>query len=277
LSTLWFGSILIATLALAGAIGAQIGHTNAAINVGPAFLLALFLGIPTLVYVLDRLLASRVPSLRNSRFFVGLVGFLRSIAGLAYPQRFVLPVQLTLQSNTRPVAFLVALILSGIVIAAVGSTRIGAWQSFTLSGEFRYLEAEAIRDGFHSTYYEDMPSALDKLRGWPRVDSFNQGGSFARLFLPYYPVRDNLVLDELCDSAQDSSGKVNCLRALWKVSIDGGPVPMEVFVSAERADLGMRVLRGHCLESMRGNKRQRAVLQFCIARAMDDKFIISVY
>lgn len=101
-----------------------------------------------------------------------------------------------------------------------------------------------VRDGFLSTYYEDMPSGLDKLRGWPRVDSFNQGGSFARLFLPYYPVRDNLVLDELCRSTQDGPEQADCLRRLWAVSIEGKPVSMADFLPAERAELGMRGLIG---------------------------------
>jgi len=185
-----------------------------------------------------------VRRLRNSRIFAGLVRFLRRIAGLAYPQRLVLPVQLTLQSNTRPVAFFVALLLSVIVIVAVGNTRAAAWRNFTLSGEFAYLDTEQIREGLRSTYYEDMPSPLDRLRGWPRVDSFNQSGSFVRLFLPYQPLRDNLVLDQLCGSAEEAPDRVACLRQLWTVSIDSKPVSMGSFEPAERADLGMRGLIG---------------------------------
>ncbi|MBT8083467.1 MAG: hypothetical protein KJO56_13665 [Gammaproteobacteria bacterium] len=244
LSVLWFGTILVVILVVSGTVGARFGLTNAGMGIGALVLLVVFLGVPLLVYLLDAQLASRVPRLRDSRLFVGLVRFLRRIAGLAYPQRLVLPVQLTLQSNTRPVAFFVGLILSIIVIVVIGNTRAAAWTSFTLSGEFDYLDAAEVQEGLRSTYYEDMPSPLDRLRGWPRVDSFNQSGSFVRLFLPYQPLRDNLVLDQLCGSAEEATDPVDCLRQLWIVSIDGTSVAMASFVPAERADLGMRGLIG---------------------------------
>ena len=244
LSVLWFGTILTVTLVVSGAVGARFGLTNTGMGIGTAVLLMVFLGIPIIVYLLDRQLASRVPRLRDSRIFAGLVQFLSRIAGFAYPQRLVRPVQLTLQSNTRPVAFFIALTLGIIVIVAVGSTRTAAWRNFTVSGEFRYLDTAQVQEGFHSTYYEDMPSPLDRLRGWPRIDSFNQNGSFVRLFLPYYPVRDNLVLDQLCGRAEEAPDRLACLRRLWTVGIDGKPVSMANFEPAERADLGMRGLVG---------------------------------
>jgi hypothetical protein len=244
LSILWFGTILVVILVMSGAIGARFGLTNAGMFIGMALLLIVFLGVPILVYLLDAQLAARVPRLRDSRILVGLVGFLRRIAGLAYPQRLVLPVQLTLQSNTRPAAFFVALTLSVIVIVAVGGTRTTAWRNFTVSGEFRYLDTAQVQEGIRSTYYEDMPSRLDRLRGWPRIDSFNQSGSFVRLFLPYQPLRDNLVLDQLCGSAEEAPDRVACLRQLWTVGIEGRPVSMASFEPAERADLGMRGLIG---------------------------------
>jgi len=244
LSVIWFGAILVVILVVSGAVGARVGLTNTGMFIGMAVLLVLFIGVPIIVYLLDRQLASRVPRLRDSRIFAGLVRFLSRIAGFAYPQRLVLPVKLTLQSNTRPVAFFVALTLGIIVIAAIGSTRLGAWRSFTLSGEFTYLDTAQVQEGLRSTYYEDMPSPLDRVRGWPRIDSFKQSGSFVRLFLPYQPLRDNLVLDQLCGSAEEAPDRVACLRQLWTVAIDGRPVSMADFEPAERADLRMRGLIG---------------------------------
>ena len=244
LSVLWFGTILIVIVVVSGTVGARYGLTNAGIGIGTVVLLVLFLGVPILVYLLDAQLASRTPRLCDNRIFVGVVRFLRRIAGLAYPQRLVLPVQLTLQSNTRPLAFFIALILSIIVIVFIGNTRSAAWASFTLSEEFTYLDTAEIQEGFRSTYYEDMSSSLDRLRAWPRVDSFNQSGSFVPLFLPYQPLRDNLVLDQLCGSAEEAPDRVDCLRQLWTVGIDGRPVSLASFEPAQRADLGMRGLIG---------------------------------
>ena len=244
LMLLWFGAILVGTLVVSGAIGARYGYTNTGMGVGALALLVVFLGVPLLVYLLDAQLASRVPRLRDSRSYASLVRFLKRIAGLAYPQRLVLPVQLTLQSNTRPIIYLVALLVAVAVIVVVGNVRVAAWQNFTLSGAFTYLDAEQVQGGLRSTYYEDMPGSYDKLRGWPRVDSFNQGGSFVRLFLPYQPLRDNLVLDEICGSPEQAPDRVACLRQLWAVDIEGREVSMDGFVPAERADLGMRGLIG---------------------------------
>lgn len=244
LGVLWFGVILIVILVISATIGARFGLTNTGIGIGSAVILIVFLGVPLLLYLLDAQLASRVPRLHDSRSFAGLVRLLRRIAGLAYPQRLVLPVQLTLQSNTRPIVFVVALAISIVIIVAVGNTRAAAWQSFTLSGEFTYLDAAQVQAGFRSTYYEDMSSPMDRMRGWPRVDSFEQNGSFVRLFLPYQPLRDNLVLDQLCGSAEEAPDPVACLRQLWSVSIEGTPVSMASFEPAQRADLAMRGLIG---------------------------------
>ena len=244
LGILWLGTILVVTSVVSGIIGERMGATNTGVGIGTLVLITVFLGVPVLVYLLDAQLARRVPRLQESRLFVGLVSMLRRIADLAYPRKLVLPVQLTLQTNTRPLLFYVALTLGVTAIIAIGNARLAAWQSFTLSGQFTYLDDAAVRGGFRSTLYEDMSSSLDRQRAWPRVDSFEQTGSFVRLFLPYQPLRDNLMLDEICGSADEAPDTVNCLRRLWSVSIEGTEVPMDGFVRAERADLGMRGLIG---------------------------------
>ena len=126
LGFLWFGAIMTATLVVSGAVGARFGLTNTSIVIGAVVLLAVFLGVPILLYLLDAQLATRVPRLREGRILPGLVRFLRRIVGLAYPKRLVLPVQLTLQSNTRPFVFFVALTLGMVVIAIVGNARAAA-------------------------------------------------------------------------------------------------------------------------------------------------------
>lgn len=244
LGMLWLGTILVVTVVISGAIGARFGLTNAGMGLGAAILLLVFAGIPILVWLLDAQLAARIPGLQANRWFAALVRFLRRVASLAYPQRLVLPVQLTLQSNTRPIIFYIALMLGVAAIVVVGNLRTVAWSSFTLSGAFTYLDAGLAREGFSSTYYEDMASPLDRLRGWPRIDSFEQSGSYTRLFLPYQPLRDNLVLEQLCGIANEETDRIACLRQLWSVSVDGRAVPMADFIAAERTDLGMRGLIG---------------------------------
>jgi MFS family permease len=244
LSFLWLGTILMFVLVASAAIGARYGQTNAALGFATVGLAIVFAGIPLLVYLLDAQLASRLPQLQDSKLFTGLVRFLKRIAGMALPQRLVLPVQLTLQSNTRPIAFFIGLTVSIAAIVLIGNYRVAAWQTFTVSGAFTYLDSVDVQDGLRSVYYEDMPSDLDRLRGWPRVDSFHQDGSFARLFLPYQPLRDNLILEKACGRVDQTEQRVGCLRQLWSVSIEGEAVSMDAFIPAERADLGMRGLVG---------------------------------
>jgi hypothetical protein len=134
----------------------------------------------------------------------------------------------------------------------MGTMRMTAWQNFSLSGEFTFMSDTTASNGFRSTYYEDMASMKDRLRAWPRIDSFNQKGSFVTLFLPYQPLRDNLMLERLCpDADADADGdageeesRTDCLRTLWSVNINDQPVPMTTFETAERMDINMRGLIG---------------------------------
>ncbi len=129
-------------------------------------------------------------------------------------------------------------------MVAVGSSRLLGGRNGALSGEFTYLTTSDVAAGFRSTYYEDMASPKDRMRGFPRVDSFNQTGSFVWLFLPYQPLRDNLMLEQLCPDPSDAADRVECLRKLWSVSIDEQPVSMADFKAAERFDIGMSGLIG---------------------------------
>ncbi|MEM9057625.1 MAG: hypothetical protein AAGD86_09120, partial [Pseudomonadota bacterium] len=244
LSTLWIGVIIFVIVVLSGVIGARFGLTNTAIGIATIVMLAVMAGPQVIQWLLDRQLARRVPRLQEH---AGLKRTIRAIArfnGIIFPQRLVLPVQFTLQSNTRPVLFYLALLASMVAIVMIGNTRFAGWQQFSLSGQFTYLDDDDVADGFRSTFYEDMRTVEDRLRAWPSVDSFVQKGGFVRLFLPYQPVRDNLILDTLCADRSDDTPPGDCLRRLWAVSIGDRQVPIENFATAERMDLHMRGLIG---------------------------------
>ena len=244
LSVLWFGIILLVTLVVSGAIGSSFGATNAGIGIGGIIMSALLFICPLLLYLLDAQLVVRLPKLGNSRILRACIILLRHLVELAYPQRLVLPVQLTLQSNTKPFLVLLAMILGVIAIVVIGNTSTAAWRNFTISDEYIYVDEEQVQEGFRSTYYEDMPSSLDDLRGWPRVESFTNSGSYVRLFLPYQPLRDNLLVKEYCKDIETPESRSDCFRKLWNVSINGVEVAIADFVIAERADLNMRGLIG---------------------------------
>lgn len=244
LTLLWFGTLMMVTLVAAAAVGTRFGLTNTVMGLSFLGLILVFGGLPVLTYLLDAQLAARVERLQRSKAFARVIRGLRRISGIAYPQRLVMPVQLTLQSNTRPVGFFLAIVLAVATIFVIGNSRVAGWQNFTLSGEFVYMPDEQIRQGFRSAYYEDMISPKDRMRAWPRVPSFNQSGSFVRLFLPYQPLRDNIPLSQLCGEPDEALDAVQCIGSLWTVSIDGSPVPLDDFVVAQRSDLSMRGLLG---------------------------------
>ena len=244
LGILWVGVIMLATFVVAVQIGSRFGQTNAAIGFASILLVAVFGGLPALLWLIDAQLAARFPGLQNNRWFVGIVKLLGRFNGIVYPQRLILPVQLTLASNTRPIVFYLALVAGTAAIVVVGGARFTAWQNFSLSSEFTFLDTSTASNGFRSTYYEDMKSPKDLLRAWPRIDSFTQQGRFVVLFLPYQPLRDNLMLDRLCPDPEDSEARVNCLRTLWSVSINDQPVSINTFETAERMDINMRGLIG---------------------------------
>ncbi len=240
---LWIGLLLVLTMAGAGLIGAHFGLTSQAVNLGTLVFIFVLAGLPILLWLLDAVIGARLPGLQRRVFFHHLVRGLARITGWVFPQRLILPVQLTLQSNTRPVIFIIALSVAVVAIVIVGNTRATAWYEFTLSGEYQYLSGDDAIDGFRSAYYEDMRSAKDRMRPAPMIPAFEQNGSFVRLFIPYWPFRDNLMLERICPEDGDQQG-ADCLRRLWAIEFNGQPVPLEGFVVAERMDLKMRGLIG---------------------------------
>jgi len=149
-----------------------------------------------------------------------------------------------LQSNTRPVVFLFLLALAVIIIVILGQLSFARSTSFTVSEQFEYLNEEHF-DGtvFRSSYYEDMRTGKDRLHGRPMIPTFEQRGSHVRLFLPYQPLRDNLLLEQLCPG-EDAALGAACMARLWSVAVNGVPVETTGFIAAERFDLGMRGLLG---------------------------------
>jgi MFS family permease len=243
LSVLWVGVLMLVVLTTAGVVGAQLGMTNRFIFYSTILLGGLLVGLPTLAWLLDAQIGTRFPRLQKKAGFRATVSTLRRLVGLIFPERLILPVQLTLQSNTRPTIFLLAMFLGVVAIVYVGQTRMYAWTNFTLSGEFRYLSSEHVGQGMRSTHYESLRSPKDRLRPWPMIPDFEQQGTHLRLFLPYQPLRDNLVADKLCPPEQGPAGP-HCLSQLWAVRLNGHPVELENFLPTERMDLSLRGLTG---------------------------------
>ena len=244
LGIFWVGALVAVTATIGGLVGARFGATNLGLGIAFLALVVLAVGGPLLLWLLDAVLGTRWPGLQRAGWFRALLGGLARINGWLVPQRLILPVQLTLQSNTRPVLFILALMLSVISIVLIGQLSFARATQFTVSGEFRYLDDEHL-DGvvFRSGYYEDMRDGRDRMRAWPSIPTFEQRGSKLRLFLPYQPLRDNLLLDRLC-RGEDAGLGADCLKRMWSISLNGVPVDTTDFLPGERLDLNMRGLVG---------------------------------
>lgn len=244
LVTAWLVLLTTVIATAGGVIGSRFGATSLGINVAALGIVGIAVVTAFLLWFLDAVLAARLPALREARLFRGLVAAIRRVAGWLLPQRLVLPVQLTLQSNTRPVAAALLFVVAVILIVVVGQLSFSRSINFTVSGEFRYLDDEHF-DGpvFRSGYYEDMREGRDRFRARPMIPTFEQRGSHMRLFLPYHPIRDNLLLEQECPG-EDAALGAACLARIWRVELNGEPVEMDGFVATERLDLGMRGITG---------------------------------
>jgi hypothetical protein len=244
LAIAWLVLLIAVVASIGGLIGSRFGATNLGITVASLGLLAIGVGVSILLWMLDGLLAARLPKLGTARWFQGLVAGLSRINSWLMPQRLILPVQLTLQSNTRPIIAMIVFVLAVAGIVVVGQFSFERSTNFTISDQFRYLDEEHLEGtAFRSSYYEDMRDGRDRFRGRPIIPSFEQRGSHVRLFLPYQPLRDNLMLERLC-AGEDAGLGAACLARVWAVELNGTPVDMDIFVATERLDLGMRGLTG---------------------------------
>lgn len=239
LGMVWISALMVGLLLGGQWLGSSIGDPDQAVNLSLGFLAVIFIGAPLLLWLLDAVLGARVPSLARRRAYRATVAALIRINGWIWPQRLILPVQLTLQSNTRPYLFSLMIALGTFGIVLVGFTRYEAWTQFSISEEFRYLDRAAIEGGIDSAHYESLRGGPDRLRTVPTIDDFEQRGAFVRVFLPYWPQRDNPVLDARCP---DPAQRVACLQDLWTIRLGQRAIDPDSLLPTERRDLNQRGL-----------------------------------
>ena len=241
LGMLWISVWIILVVMGSQFLGAATGDVDHVLRIFLWLMVGLFAGMSALLWILDAVLGSRIPGLAERPFFRSIVGVLIRINAWIWPQRLILPVQLTLQTNTRPFLFSTMIMLGTAGIMLVGFLRYEAWTEFTVSEQFRYLGTAAIEQGIDSAHYENLRGTRDRLRPVPTIDDFEQRSAFIRVFLPYYPQRDNAVLDVRC---ADSEQGLDCLRSLWSVRLDTRSIAPESLLPTERRDLNQRGLTG---------------------------------
>ena len=164
LGALWSYAVILLVLVPLGTIRALFGATNTAIGYGQNSLLGIYVAVPFITFLLDRLLAGWMPTLPQQTWFRRLIALLRGISKIAYPGRLIQPVKLTLQSNTQPLLFTPGIVFGAGLIIVIGLTKFSS-TNFSLLSEFEYFDASGTTTHYRSTYYEDTKSSIDRRQG----------------------------------------------------------------------------------------------------------------
>jgi hypothetical protein len=221
----------------------------------------------TLLWLLDAVLARWIPALRGWRLFRWLVGALALLAGVFFPPRLIGPVRLTLQTNTRPLLFLLLGIPALLFLPIFAVQQFQAVRSFDRFNTHGFLHSRDLDAGMRSLHYESQRIARQRSAAVPMIPGPVIETAFLPLFLPYLPIRDDPLirlrcpgreplalyarLPELDIAGRDararerSTATRDCLARLWRVRLAGRLVDASVFLPAERADLGHRGLLGY--------------------------------
>lgn len=261
---LWLGLLATATFMSSALIGSRTGGTNAAINVGISGFINVMLGSVLSLWLLDAVLARFVPVLRGWAWYRGLVRVAALLSGVFFPPRLIAPLRLTLQTNTRPLLFLIVFVLIIALLPMLALQQFQASFGFDRFGTHGFLHARDIDDGHRSAHYESQRIDRNRARGLPMIPAPVVEGAWLPLFLPFIPIRDDGIVAQRCPQRQpfeqrvaspvgadDEVGRersraaLECLAKLWEVRLNGTPVALDDFLPAERADLGFRGLSGY--------------------------------
>lgn len=260
---LWLGLLATATFVGAAMVGSAAG-TNAAINTAMNWFANLMVYSLLLLWLLDAVLARFLPVLRGWAWYRGLVWLLGRVVAVYFPPRLIAPIRLTLQTNTRPLLFLIVFIGMIVVLPMLALRQFQASYGFDRFNTHSYLHARDIGDGHRSVHYESQRVGRNRARGVPMIPAPVIESAWLPLLLPYSPVRDDALVALRCPERERdersifgvpplddagararSSAAVECLSRLWEVKLNGKPVALVGLVPTERADVGFRGLSGY--------------------------------
>lgn len=248
---LWAVVVQVVLAALAALAGLFTGSFDQAAQVVLGATLVVIIAASLVVYLLDAVVAARSARWRGDARLVRVVRWLRRFMGSLLPERLIIPVQLTLATNTRPRGFMVVLMLGTMLVPIFGLGYVLNYRSFSSVGAYEHLSSAELDAGFGSVHYEMLRTPQDRFRPLPMIASDQVSTPFVRLFIPYYPRRDDPLLAQLCaadaalEAGSEAASGSACLRRLWTIELDGQPVSLDVLEPAQRNDLGMRGLQGY--------------------------------
>jgi hypothetical protein len=258
LSLLWLG--FLGTLLFVGAawVGGIFGATNAVLSRSTDVAILLVLGAALLGWFMDAVLARRWPLLQEWAWYRAVVRLLSAIVGVAVPIRLIAPLRLTLQTNTHPRVFALGFLILVLVMPLLGVTLFQSRFAFDPLGTQRFVSSQDVAAGMRSATYESLRTPQDRVRGTPMIPAPSIDSAWLPVFLPYVPIRDDMVLQQRCPAlgaaAQQqpqeapeprrlhTQAVADCLMRIWNVQLDGAAIELQGAVVSERRDLGYRGL-----------------------------------
>ncbi len=273
---------------IGGLYGNELGGTNKFINLAMEVVIGGFFFAPIARWLLDGVMARRVPVLATNRFFIAIVRLIHFIERLFMPTRLMALTRLTLQSQLLPRAFFAVFLTVVILIAQLGSAMQGRRGFDDLFRSQTYITNSDLTGGHLSRFYETQRIPGDRVMTGPIIPAPVIEQSWLPVLLPYIALRDDPVLKGRC-AARLPPAKQNtnfetrdsdveamqreraadermqhasvCMRTLWEVRLDSVLQSLDEFYVAERSDLGMRGLMGYVpLNGLRPGRHQLEVI-----------------
>lgn len=251
----WMGVLVVAGSLLCGLVGSLFEDSERATGIALLATYVLFMVLTVAPLLVEKLVVRRQKSGRPSPALSRLALVLLRVVGFIIPQRLISPVQLTLQSNLPSRGFMAVYFLVIVLAMLFGGVQVVNSARFSMLNRYVVVTGEAVDHGMLGAHYESMRSEHDVLLRVPMIPSDRISEAYLRLFIPHRPKIDNLLARERCPalahgdnlaSGPDAARRaVECMAALWTVTLDGQPVALDDFVPIERRELGLRGVVGY--------------------------------
>lgn len=251
----WMGMAYVLVILAAHAAGLLFTASERAASMLLLAVAVTYLVLGLAPLLLERLVARRRAGGREASHLVRAAHRALHVYGRLFPQRLVLPIQLTVQSNLPSRRFV--LVYYALIVASMvfGGLHVIGSERFSLLDRYDVITDAAVAGGMRSAHYETQRSDHDLMQLVPMIASDRVTESYLRVFIPHRPMRDNPLARAQCaglDDGRNTAGRDaaaaiarDCLAQLWTVTLDEAPVALDDFVPTERRDLGMRGLTGY--------------------------------
>ncbi|HST44024.1 MAG TPA: hypothetical protein VLK29_02245 [Luteimonas sp.] len=255
LTIAWVGVLAFAMILLGGLVGSAFEGGQHVIRFVLFAAYGLFIVTGLAPLVLERVIARRQAAGRPAPGLQRIMRGLLRVLGVVIPQRLIMPVQLTLQSNLNGRGFMAVYVVVIVLAMVIGSVQVANSSMFSMVNRYDVLSSESVDNGMLSAHYESMRSEHDIMLRYPMIPSDRIAEAHLRLFIPHQPRRDNPLARAGCPALPGGRNRAegqaaaargrDCIASLWRVTLDGAPLALDDFLPIERRDLGMRGLVGY--------------------------------